>query len=32
LGHRLGTMHDGCERQFDVRLDEHLTSNLSVTP
>ena len=37
LGHRLGTMHDGCEperqvlRQFDVRLDEHMTSNLSTT-
>ena len=22
LGHRLGTIHDGCERQFDVRLDD----------
>ena len=26
-GHRLGTMRDGCERQFDVRFDEHFSSN-----
>ena len=31
LGHRLGTMRDGCERQFDLRLEELLTSNLSTT-
>ena len=30
-GHRLGTMRDGCERQFDLRLEELLTSNLSTT-
>ena len=27
LGHRLGTMRDGYERYFDVRLDEHLPSS-----
>ena len=26
-GHRLGTMRDGDERYFDVRLDEHLPSS-----
>ena len=26
-GHRLGTMRDGYERYFDVRLDEHLPSS-----
>ena len=28
-GHRLGSMHDGCERQFDVRLDDHFLPTCS---